>query len=79
MTDTIGVTTVLTQLGTKGVLTTLGRSAFQLALIVGCVVLIRYIIKKMGNKTKGPGIKVGWSVDEAEERRQLDLEEQTEE
>lgn len=76
MTETIGITTVISELGTKGGLISLGRSAFQLALIVGCVVLIRLIIKKMGDKTKGPGIKVGWSVDQAEEQKQL--EQQTE-
>ena len=74
MTDTIGITTIITEVGTKGILLSLGKSAIQLALIIGCVVLVRHIIKKMG-KTKGPGVKIGWSVDEAEERKALGLEE----
>ena len=74
MTDTIGITTIITEVGTKGILLSLGRSAVQLVLIIGCVVLVRHIIKKMG-KTKGPGVKIGWSVDEAEERKALGLEE----
>ena len=74
MTDTIGITTIISEVGTKGILLSLGRAAFQLALIVGCVVLVRHIIKKMG-KTKGPGIKIGWTVVEAEERKNLGLEE----
>ncbi|MBR5558857.1 MAG: hypothetical protein IKU72_01255 [Oscillospiraceae bacterium] len=78
MTETIGISTIISEIGTKGILLSLGKSAFQLALIVGCVVLIRYIIKKMG-KTKGPGVKIGWSVDEAEERKELGLEEQQDE
>ncbi len=75
MTDTIGITTVITEIGPEGILLSLGRSLFQLALIIGCVVLIRHIIKKMG-KTNGPGIKVGWSADETQERKELGLEEQ---
>ena len=78
MTETIGITTVISELGTKGGLISLGRSAFQLALIVGCVVVIRCIIKKMGDKTKGPGIKVGWSVDQAEEQKQLEQQNEQE-
>ena len=78
MTDTIGITTVISELSTRGGLTSLGRSAFQLALIVGCVVLIRRILKKMGDKTKGPGIKVGWSVDQAEEQKRLEQENEQE-
>ena len=74
MTATIGITTIITEVGTKGILLCLGKSAVQLALIIGCVVLVRHIIKKMG-KTKGPGVKIGWSVDEAEERKALGLEE----
>ena len=75
MTESKGFALLLAELNAKGILATLGRSAFQLVLIIGCVVLIYHIVKKMGNKTKGPGITVGWSVDEAQEREKLGLEE----
>lgn len=73
MTETIGITTIITEIGTRGILLSLGKSGLQLALIVGCVVLIRHIIKKMG-KTKGPGVKIGWSVDEAESRKEFEID-----
>ena len=76
MTETIGITTIITEIGSEGLLLSLGKGLVQLALIVACVVVIRKILKKQdATKNKGTGLHIGWSVDEAEEREKLGLEE----
>ena len=76
MTETIGITTIITEIGSEGLLLSLGKGLVQLALIVACVVVIRKILKKQDTtKNKGTGLHIGWSVDEAEEREKLGLEE----
>ena len=76
MTETIGITTIITEIGAEGLLLSLGKGLVQLALIVACVVVIRKILKKQdAAKNKGTGLHIGWSVDEAEEREKLGLEE----
>ena len=76
MTETIGITTIITEIGSEGLLLSLGKGLVQLALIVACVVVIRKILKKQdAAKNKGTGLHIGWSVDEAEEREKLGLEE----
>lgn len=80
MTETIGITTIITEVGTKGILLSLGKGLVQLGLIVACVVIVRKILKKQdAAKNKGAGLKIGWSVDEAREREELDLQKNTEE
>ena len=46
MTETIGITTIITEIGSEGLLLSLGKGLVQLALIVACVVVIRKILKK---------------------------------
>ena len=76
MTETIGITTIITEIGSEGLALSLGKGLVQLALIVACVVVIRKILKKQdAAKNKGTGLHIGWSVDEAEEREKLGLEE----
>ena len=76
MTETIGITTIITEIGSEGLLLSLGKGLVQLALIVACVVVIRKILKKQdATQNKGTGLHIGWSVDEAEEREKLGLEE----
>ena len=76
MTETIGITTIITEIGSEGLLLSLGNGLIQLALIVACVVVIRKILKKQDTtKHKGTGLHIGWSVDDAEEREKLGLEE----
>ena len=75
MTETVGITTVITEIGTAGILLSLGKALLQLALIIGYVVLIRKILKRQdAAKNKGAGLKIGWSVDEAEKRKTLGLD-----
>ena len=72
MTHTIGITTVITEIGPEGLLLSLGKGLVQLALIVACVVVIRKILKKQdASRNKGAGLHIGWSVDEAQEREKL--------
>ena len=76
MTETIGITTIVTEIGAEGILLSLGKGAVQLGLIVLCVVVIRKILKRQdASKNKGAGLQIGWSVDETEERKNLGLEE----
>ena len=76
MTETIGITTIITEIGAEGILLSLGKGAVQLGLIVLCVVVIRKILKRQdASKNKGTGLQIGWSADETEERKNLGLEE----
>ena len=76
MTETIGITTIITEIGPEGLLLSLGKGLVQLGLIVLCVVVVRKILNKQDTtKNKGTGLHIGWSVDEAEEREKLGLEE----
>ena len=69
----ISISVILQEVGAKGVMLTLGKGLLQLAAIIACVCLVRHILKRIGT-TKGPGIRIGWSVDEAEARREAGLE-----
>lgn len=73
MADQIGISTIVQEVGARGILLSLGKGAVQLALVVGCVVLVRRILKKL-DKAKGTGLKVGWCVDEAAAREEYGLE-----
>jgi hypothetical protein len=80
MTETIGITTILNEIGPEGLMLSLGKGLLQLALIIACVVIIRKILKKQdAAKNKGAGLHIGWSVDEAAERQKLEQKDTSEE